>query len=260
MKRKLLATILTLSLFGTTTASAAFAENSAAVIQTTAQLKAAFAEHLEDGKLTEKEKQHILDRAEDAAVEGLVMEKFETAAELLNDPASANMKSLPEGRDYARYEVNLDDGCTLNVELWDRRENRKGAIHPMATSGSSSPWKEYGNRYFTAKATVSCGTYSVTISLENHYALSANGITERYGTPNLIPSNSKIIKKIEDAKISKATATTIGSSAGIHCSYSFRYGNETVQKYKMNTTVKYLAHNKTAKKIQVGQSWNLVRQ
>lgn len=260
MKKKFLATILTLSLMGTMTTAMAFADESADPIQTGDQLKAAFAEHLKDGSLTEQERQMILDNAAEGAVEELMMEKLNAAAELLNDPAAEEIKSLPAGEDYAEYEVDLNDGCSLTVELADRSESSEYGIRTMANSGSSSPWKEYGNRYFTAKATVSCGTYKVTMSLENHYALSASGIVERYGKPGITPPEDKLITQKGNAEISKTSASSIGSSAGIYCTFSCKAESTTVQKYKMNTTVKYLAHNKTTKKIQVGQSWNLVKQ
>lgn len=260
MKKKFWVTVLILSLLGNVSTSMAFAEDSVSAIQTTEQLKAVIAEHLEDGKMTEHEKLMILENAEEAAVEGLIMEKLETATELLNEPASKDIKSLPEGRNFIQYEIDLNDGCNLNIELWDRSEDYDHRIGLMSTSGNSSPWKEYGNRYFTAKATVSCGSYSVTISLENHYTLSSGGITERYGKPDITPSDKNVVKQYGDAKISKSTASAIGSSAGIYCSYSFKKGTGTLQQYRMNTTVKYLAHNKTTKKIQVGQSWDLVKQ
>lgn len=260
MKKKFLATILTLSLMGTMTTAMAFADESADPIQTGDQLKAAFAEHLKDGSLTEQERQMVLDNAAEGAVEELMMEKLNAAAELLNDPAAEEIKSLPAGEDYAEYEVDLNDGCSLTVELADRSEASEYGIRTMANSGSSSPWKEYGNRYFTAKATVSCGTYKVTMSLENHYVLSASGIVERYGTPKITPPEGNLFTYNDSAEISKTSASSIGSSAGIYCTFSCKAKGTTLQKYKMNTTVKYLAHNKTTKKIQVGQSWNLVKQ
>ena len=49
-----------------------------------------------------------------------------------------------------------------------------------ATNGEKM-WKSYGNRYFTAKITVSVGVGIGTCCLENHYKLNSKGIDENFG-------------------------------------------------------------------------------
>ena len=100
------------------------------------------------------------------------------------------IKMMPAGggREYCRQVYELENGYQLIMEFEDGEEGLKSLlasgevpmIQPMATNGETL-WKEYGNRYFTAKASVAVSSGNASVSLENHYILSKNGIDENYG-------------------------------------------------------------------------------
>lgn len=193
---------------------------------------------------------------DELASEQFMSEKIDEAVEVLQE----KQPQLPVGKEYVAYEYNLSGSCSVEVELQDKEENLSGGggIRLMATSGSSSVWKGYGNRYFTATAKVKCGTKSVTFSLENHYTLSAKGITERYGTAKVDGSTAVTLTK-GNPVISKSTAGSVGSKTSIYCNFSCRAATTATQKYKLNTSVKYLSIDKTGKRLNVQQSWGLTK-
>ena len=108
-------------------------------------------------------------------------------AEGLAEVEKKEIKMIPAGggREYCRQVYELENGYQLIMEFEDGEEGLKSLIasgeapslRPMATSGETL-WKGYGNRYFTAKVTIVTTAGSVSISLENHYILSKNGIDE----------------------------------------------------------------------------------
>ncbi|MEY8368915.1 hypothetical protein AALA24_09100 [Anaerovoracaceae bacterium 42-11] len=262
MKRKLFNVLLILSLTMSLTATGIFAESKPAKIQSVSQLKAALNQNL-----TESEERAVIEETESGVMDAFMTEKMDEAVELLNSQESdLVMKQLPDGMAYAARNYDLGDGCTLTVELSDREEGQAlkvPQISTMATSGSSDQWKDYGNRYFTARASVSISNVTASMSLENHYTLSADGIEERSGVADVSwnftgGSSSKSAPVITDG-----TAKTAGASdVNMYCTYKFEYKSEKTPQtanYKLNTTVGYVAINKTAKQIKVRQSWNLTK-
>ncbi len=185
----------------------------------------------------------------------MVSEKIDDAVRVIQE----EQPQLPAGAEYGIYEYDLGDNCTLQVELQDRAEDKEQpmTVRPMAVSGSANVWKDYGNRYFTAKATVNCGNEAVSFILENHYKLSADGVDERYGVAKYNRGKTAIVDN-DTPVISKSSAKSIGSSASIYCNFSCKAGT-AAQKYKLNTTVKYLKHDKAGKRLQVQQAWNLTK-
>ena len=135
-------------------------------------------------------------------------------------------------------------------------ENLDMAMCPM-TSVSNEMWKDYGNRYFTGKATVTVGGASVTLGLENHYILSANGIDENFGK-DVKDAPVGYIVNAGTPVVTTSTARSVGSSVSMYCNFTCKAGMTTA-KYKMNTSVKYLAQNKTDKQVKVGHSWTLTK-
>lgn len=268
MKNKLIITILTLSLTVTATTLTSFAETAGGdskSIQTAEQLKAELAACMEDGQITKAEQKALQAQTTEEATAGLISEKLDAAVELLNGDETAEMKSLPSGITYTMEEYDLGDGCTLRVELKDCAESIGGnmVVTPLATSGSTEMWKDYGNRYFTATATVDCKVGSVSLSLENHYTLSAEGITERPGKAKKTGDSGQISVSCGEPEITDGSAKTPGASdVNMHCLYTVRIydGKSTdTRKYDLDTSVKYLAHDKTGKRIKVGHAWNLKR-
>lgn len=268
MKNKLIITILTLSLTVTATTLTSFAETAGGdskSIQTAEQLKAELAACMEDGQITKAEQKALQAQTTEEAAAGLISEKMDAAVALLNDGDAVELQSLPTGTAHAMEEYDLGDGCILRVELKDCAESIGGnmVVTPLVTSGSAEMWKDYGNRYFTAIATVDCKVGSVSLSLENHYKLSASGIDENKGVSDgrLVNAVGTITRKTP--QITDSVARTVGASdVNMYCEYEVKIndGKTTdTKEYRLNTTVKYLAHDKTDKRIKVGHAWNLKR-
>jgi len=255
MKKKMISGALVLTMALSMVSAVSFAETSEETLRTVDDLKEALQEVSSDGEITQYERAQLLDNASDEAIEGLMLEKLDCAVEVLGE------EGLNLYTQEASYLFDLGDGCQMRVELSDRAEpdSFQTEIMPLATSGSSTMWKEYGNRYFTATATVDCGASEVSFILKNHYTLSVNGIDERYGDPDTSCENIRIIRTHGTPKKDIEHARTIGSSTKISCEFSCKGISTDVQEYRMDTKVKYLEHNKTGKKIRVGQSWNLVK-
>lgn len=191
--------------------------------------------------------------------EELLSEKLEEVADVLGDEnMDMAMCPMSDGSLYAVKEYDMGDGCTLTVELRDQSEAVEiPSVMPLATSGSNEMWKDYGNRYFTGKATVTVGGTSVTLGLENHYILSANGIDENFGKTTSDKSGGITVIR-DNPVVTTSTARSVGSSVSMYCNFTCK-GMATSATYKMNTSVKYLAQNKTDKQIKVGHSWNLTK-
>ena len=262
MKRKLFSVLLTLSLVLSLMVAGVCAETQQVKIQNVTQLKAALNQNL-----TKAEQKEVIEKTAEDVVNAFMAEKMDEAVDLLNSQGTdLAMKQLSDGSAYAVESYNLGDGCMLTVELSDSKEGqvvRVPQISPMATSGSSDQWKDYGNRYFTARASVSIANVTASMSLENHYTLSADGIEERSGVAdvNWSTSNGSCGKSVPD--ITDRTARTPGvSDVNMYCTYDFKYTEGKIARtvsYKLNTTVGYVAINKTAKQIKVRQSWNLTK-
>lgn len=192
--------------------------------------------------------------------EELLSEKLEEVADVLGDEnMDMAMCPMSDGSLYAVKAYDMGDGCMLTVELRDQSELavETPSVMPLATSGSNEMWKDYGNRYFTGKATVTVGGVSVTLGLENHYILSANGIDENFGKTTSNKSGGITVIR-DNPVVTTSTARSIGSSVSMYCNFTCK-GMATSATYKMNTSVKYLAHNKTNKQVKVGHSWNLTK-
>ena len=184
MKKKLFSMILTLSLVMGMTSAGVFADTQTEKIQNLEQLKNALSENL-----TMAEQTQIIENADDAVLDQFMMEKLDAATELLNDQENAaGMLTLPDGRCYGMQKYDLGDGCTLTVEFNDAAEGIPeigfGAL-PMASTTQPDQWKEYGNRYFTAKASVTVGSIVASMSLKHHYTLSVDGIEAKRGEANI---------------------------------------------------------------------------
>ncbi len=255
MKKKMISGVLVLTMALSMVSAVSFAETSEETLETVGELKTALQEVSSDGEITQSEREQLLDNASDEAIEGLMFEKLDYAAEALGE------EGLELYNQEAAYIFDLGDGCQMRVKLEDRAEPVafQNGIMPFATSGSSTMWKEYGNRYFTATATVDCGASEVTFILRNHYTLSVRGIDERRGDPETGCENARIIRTHGIPKIDTGHAGSIGASTKISCEFSCEGITIDVQEYRMDTKVKYLEHNKAGKKIRVGQSWNLVK-
>lgn len=230
-------------------------------IDSVAELKKQISENMKDGSLSVNEKEYLKANTDERVVAQFASEKLDKAVDILNGKETTAMETKADGTLYSKEVYDLGDGCSLIVELRDMSEVPSSFVSPLATSGSSEMWKEYGNRYFTAKATVNFQAGSIELSLENHYSLSANGIDEKYGNVSSNHTGSKIRIQNGNYNINDKTARTPGASdVNMDCTYTVNItGDNDSKDYKLKTTVKYLAIDKTNKKIKVGHSWNLTK-
>lgn len=230
-------------------------------INSVAELKKQISENMKDGSLSVNEKEYLKANTDERTTAQFINEKLGKAADILNGKETTAMETKADGTLYSKEVYDLGDGCSLTVELSDMSENNNFFINPLATSGSSELWKAYGNRYFTAKATVDTTAGSVGLSLENHYILSANGIDENYGKADYTANglNRVSVSKKSPVIEDKIARTPGASDVNIYSDYTIYVSGDKMGSYRLNTTVKYLAIDKTNKKIKVGHSWNLTK-
>lgn len=257
------ALMITSSIPGTVYANETYADTSSS-IDTLKVFKAEVAIANADGELSASEKVYLEENSEDAVIEEFITEKMDLAVDILNDSENEGaVYHLEEGQAYKKEVYDLGDSCQLIVELEDRSEDDEELVS-RATSGSNTLWKEYGNRYFTASATVNFSLGYATMKLRNHYTLSAKGIDERYGTPEYVYYVDDGAMSVTKAKITDSTARTVGASdVNMECEFTFHYPAEdgyTVEKeYLMESTVGFVDIDKSAEKVKVKQSWKLTR-
>lgn len=182
------------------------------------------------------------------------------------------MMPIGNGTEYCRQVYALKSGDELIMEFTDCKEDETAlspmqhipTVMPMEANGETV-WKDYGNRYFTAKAAVTTTAGSAWVSLENHYTLSANGIDERYGVASaegLTNVGKEVKMDVLGSYITDSSARTVGTSdVNMYAEYLMTMMSSSVgateKRIKLETAVGYVAHNKTTKQIQVKHSWNL---
>lgn len=229
-------------------------------IDSVAELKKQISENMKDGCLSVNEKEYLKANTDERTAALFITEKFDEAVGILNDKEEVT-EIKTTGTMSLKEIYDLGDGCKLIVELSDMSDNNNSLISPLATSGSSEMWKAYGNRYFTASATVATAVGSVELSLENHYILYANGIDENYGKADYtaVGLNNISISKKSPVITDSAARTPGASDVNMYCNYTIKQTSGSSSSYKLSTKVNYLALDKTNKKIKVGHVWNLTK-
>lgn len=222
---------------------------------------AAFAETISEGNLGDVETEIYITEMMEAALE-----------EYAANPQEIQMISVGNGAEYCCQVYELENGCQLIMEFEDGEEgaNRfmESARTPLAmprAANGETVWKDYGNRYFTAKATVTTSAGSGSISLENHYTLSENGIDERYGIAKgegTTASGRKVIIDVIGTFITDSSARTLGASdVNMYAEYDVKslFGGQTSleKTVQLATTVGYVDHNYSTGQIKVKHSWAL---
>lgn len=230
-------------------------------LDTAEKIKVELNDCLTDGIINQTEKETLKESATEEAIAALIEEKLEVFESMMED---SDHLQLAMGEEEAVYTYDLGDGCSVIIKLSDKEENstsvNSNQVSERATSGSNTLWKGYGDRYFTASATVDFVLGTARMDLENHYTLSSKGIDERYGTPFCSASHIKTSVTSADPVISDSTARTVGESdVDMYCNYTVKAGSNAAVKYKLSTTVGFVAINKTEEKIKVKQSWKLTK-
>lgn len=258
MKKKLLATLISTSLILGMTSIQSFAQTEQGYIDDVDQLKAVLQQDVNTEDL-----KNIL--APEVAAE-FMEEKLNQAAELIcGQEFIADMQEQKDGSLYGEQSFDLGDGCELVIELSDNSDAQYIDSFESSRAAASDPqWFGYGNRSFTAKASVKCAIGTAKMNLTNRYKLSANGIDERSGDAAGSCSYEKISVSHAVPQITDSVARTPGASdVNMHCIYTLRDNSsgkvERISKYKLNTTIGYVDINKSTKKIRVKQSWSLTK-
>lgn len=235
------------------TTVAAFAQTEQIYVDDAEQLKSL----LQQGATAEDIKHYVTPEA----VAEFMGEKLDLAAEIINGQEfTANMEKQADGSLYAMQSFDLGDGCQLIVELRDKDEVQANTgVYRTAVSTSSPQWYGYGNRQFTAKASVSCAAGNASMNLTNKYTLSANGIDERPGEASGAFIGN-IISNTEPNITDRVARTPGASDVNMHCDYKLiEKGNSKGKIYRLNTTVGFVDINKSTKKIRVKESWSLTK-
>ena len=195
---------------------------------------------------------------EPAAAEKL-KEKLDEAAELIHGKEMETELYERADGSYVGTEVyDLGDGAQLIVEVTDTAEDGEQAQNILmpTSSGSSDLWRDFGNRSFTAKATVKYGGKSVTLLSTSNYTLSSDGIDLR----SIVSSfeTQKVSVSRGKTKITDSAARTPGASdVNGSCNFILSQVGSVKAEYQMNSTVGYVALDKAGKRIKVRQSWSL---
>lgn len=256
MKRKLCTAVMSLLLTMSLSAGGVFAGvEPPAKINSAEQLKAILSANMTEAELSE-----AMAQTDEAVLNEFLMEKLDKAAEQLSgQKQQPEMNLLPDGTAYGVQEYDLGDGCILTVELTDTAEETAAisSMLPMAPAVQADQWKAYGNRSFTAKATATIAGVSASMSLTHHYTLSAQGIESDKGIARDTWAKNDGAHRHFEPVISDRYAKTPGASdVNMSCDYIFSTPNSSFR-YKLNTTVGYVAIDKSAKKIKVRHSWDL---
>lgn len=127
------------------------------------------------------------------------------------------------------------------------------SIMPMATNGEIM-WKDYGNRYFTAKVIIMVEGMTCNLVLENHYILSSSGIDENYGTPSAICATG-ISADIYGPYILTASARTTGSEVSMYANYMLK--KNSLHSIMLTTSVRYVDKNASTGQIKVEHNWSV---
>lgn len=258
MKKKLLTALISTSLILGMTSIPSFAQTEQGYIDNVNQLKSV----LQQDVNTEDLKDIV---APEVAAE-FMEEKLNEAAELIGGQEfTANMQKQEDGSLYGEQSFDLGDGCELVIELSDKSDAQyMDSFAASTVAASDSQWFGYGNRSFTAKASVKCAIGTANMNLTNRYTLSANGIDERSGDAAGSCSYEKNYLSHATPQITDSVARTSGASdVNMHCIYTLRDNSsgkaERISKYKLNTTIGFVDINKSTKKVKVKQSWSLAK-
>lgn len=261
MKRKLISVIISIAMVIGLTSTLTFAESKETDIETVAQLKSALGDNLSTA-----ERAALVENVKDEVIAEFMEEKMDKAVEIISgQELDADMQMTPDGSAYGMQKFDLGDGCVMTVELSDCAQDQTeetDAVITRATSDTNEQWGGYGNRSFTAKASVNVWGVMANMTLVNNYTLSVNGIEERPGAASGYATPTKTKVSAGMPNITDSVARTPGASdVNMNCIYTLTGdgsgGSISKAKYKLNTTIGYVAINKTSKKIKVRQSWSL---
>ena len=225
----------------------------------------------EDNKISKSEAHNILSETDPAVMEEYIKEIDNMLSEEIENNEPDETYYNP-GCDKTTeiYNLKIDGLTSVELEIVDQEEQApvcriaskiRDVVIPSAFAASNGEklWKEYGNRYFTAKYTRCIGPGYCTMRTENHYKVSSSGITERYGD-SWIADSTALFTTVSGPTdiITKKTATSVNAYA--HMKTTLRVTmivNGVVRTYDLRerTGIQYLAKDSANKRIKVKHYW-----
>lgn len=225
----------------------------------------------EDNKVSNREAKEILSEVEPDVMMEYVGEIDDIVSEAVeNGQPDEEYYDAECDKTTEIYEIEIDGLSSAKLELVDQEEKTpvetvvskiKEGICPsvFAATNGEEKWKDYGNRYFTAKYTRCIGPGYCIIKTENHYKVGSSGITERYGD-SWIADSTSIFTNVSGPtdKITKKSATSAGSYAHMKTSLRVTMSVEgVVRTYDIaeRTGIKYIKKDSSKKRIKVEHYW-----
>jgi len=245
-----------------------FANDEGYEINSIDSFKDALNDAYNDGACSQNEKEQLISETNPQVIDKFLEEKTASMENLVTENIKdADMNIDVNGNEYYSKKISAGDHCAVKIEIKDEAENtvisslKDYFLEPtyaVTHSGSSTSWKDYGYRQYTAKTVYYYGVASGTIGLEVHYYLSSNGIKLRYGTP-IVGDSGLMNVTANSAHITDQYAKTPGASnTNIYATYKVTYGESPTTwstTYKMAVVISYLAIDKLDKQIHCGHSW-----
>ena len=214
------------------------------------------------------------------AAENNEMEYSEVEKLINNAEAIAEKQNIDLNQDqaYLKKVINLEEGVTLTIELYDLDENEEisdviteakaasaengdtisvpsGSMETMDYIPYRTIYKNYGNRYFTTKYTYGYPSGSVTILTENHYSIGDYGLKARKGV--CVCKHEGIFSdKKARWDITDRTATAVGNDINIEGLVEYTVGgaggfSSGPRHMKLDTRVRLDKLDKANKRAQV---------
>lgn len=233
MKRTLMAVILGILLVAACMTPAAFAgteTNITSDINTAGEIVNVLNEEISDaGDISNQERKEIINSATPEAIS----EYNEIVQSEVEELLEEEKFSLPAGMTYYSETFQLDCGAEVQIKLEDKEEKTllqglfskaSSLLIEEANAASSSLWKYYGDRYFTA-AMIIYGQGEITWSFENHYTIGSSGISLRKGVHRT--GSNGFIRNVETWHVREdSTAIAIGHDA--HYKATLQWNEATI--------------------------------
>lgn len=186
--------------------------------------------------------------AKDQFVEG----KIALAEEKLSEIEVSN-EDIVDGK-HEEF-IDLGDGCYAKVKLEDVAEGNSlaklEASTMASTPASTTLWKDYGDRKFTATCEISILSNSYKMSVCNHYTLSSTGIKVRYGERNMYADG--VATSVAGNVIVECSNAVVGQTVSMNCKFMLNTLGKT---YKLTNNVKCVEIDKVGQRVKVIQSWS----
>lgn len=169
------------------------------------------------------------------------------------------MNEQTDGSLYGEKKIDLGDGCYINVICKDEAEissikylsntiSSLFTINALAGEKKNTVTKNFGDRMYSVSFVIYIGGGTANVELENHYKLSSNGITERYGASSSSAVGIGVNITEHEPVITDRYATIPGrSNTNMYCKYSYSSSISSVNlngERTINSILTYKSINK----------------